>query len=227
MPILCWTCGVPCENRQELTEHMKVAHEAGRDYITCPACGDIIIDLIIHWSARHGSDPLPAGAQLRVSQTPLDMRHQYQKDQQKKSKRHFKDGYFPSQKNGKPMHYRSGWERTIYTILEKAFSVKRYEVEPFAIRYQWMAVKRRYFPDLRVTFIDGSQIIVEIKPMDQCPNADGTTDNDIQALNEAKWQAAIDYCNNNGMQFIVWTENAIRQLSRLPPERLTKTELCK
>lgn len=226
MTVLCWTCGVECTNREELGVHMLEAHEADADYIKCPQCCEPVVDLLLHWETAHAAVALPGGVALRASKAPSDFRRRWLR--QKRRSQKFKEGFFPSPKNGgRQLHYRSGWERTVYKILEGAFSVARYEPEPFPIHYRWQGLQRRYWPDIRVTFIDGTSVIVEIKPLAQCPDPDGGCDTPVQALNEAKWQAAEAWCRSHGTQFIVWTENAIKRFSRMPGDRLTKDELLR
>jgi DNA-directed RNA polymerase subunit RPC12/RpoP len=228
MPHVCWICGDEAPNKEELLDHMHEAHKEGSDYLRCPECNLFLKDLIVHYQCMHPGLPLPTGVPLRVQTKLIDRNDLWRKEQRKKKKRsRFKQGFFESTKNGKQLHYRSGWEKEVYKILERAFSVKSYKGEPFAIPYMVRGLKKNYWPDILVKFTDDTILLVEVKPLSQCPDKDGICDNFEQTKNDAKWQAAEKLCQKRGWFFVVWTERAIKQLSRLESNRLTRSELLK
>lgn len=228
MPHVCWICGDEATNREELFDHMHDSHEEGVDFLRCPLCNVFVKDMIVHYQCSHVGAELPIGSMLRVQTKLIDRNDLWRKEARKKKKRsRFKQGFFESTKNDKQMHYRSGWEKEVYKILERAFSVKSYKVEPFAISYSLRGMKKNYWPDIMVQFTDDTVLLIEVKPLAQCPNQDGTCENFEQTKNDAKWLAAETLCQKRGWYFAVWTERAIKQLSRLDSNKLTRTELLR
>jgi hypothetical protein len=207
---------------------MHQEHDEGIDFIRCPQCGTFVKDMVVHYQCSHPGLELPIGIQLRIQSKIVDRACLWRKEQRKNKKRgRFKNGFFDSVKNGKQMHYRSSWEKEVYKILERAFSVKAYKVEPFAIPYEIRGLKRNYWPDIMVKFTDDTSLLIEVKPLSQCPDKDGICENFEQTKNDAKWQAAENICKKRGWFFAVWTERAIKQLSRLEANKLTRSELLK
>jgi len=226
MPHVCWVCGEEATNRNELFDHMHQTHEEGVDFVRCPECSTFVKDMIVHYQCTHPGLELPVGVPLRVQSKIIDRADLWRKEQRKKKKRgRFKSGFFDSTKNGKQMHYRSSWEKEVYKILERAFSVKAYKVEPFSIPYTIRGLKKNYWPDIMVKFTDDTVLLIEVKPLSQCPDKDGVCENFEQTKNDAKWQAAETMCSKRGWFFAVWTERAIKQLSRLDSNKLTRAEL--
>ena len=71
---------------------------------------------------------------------------------------------YVSAKTGRKVLYRSAWELCYYLHLEYRNDVVDYAVEPFSIKYEAVDGKtRRYVPDVKVVFEDGSVVLVEIK----------------------------------------------------------------
>ena len=81
--------------------------------------------------------------------------------------------------------------------------------------------RHRYFPDfyIKVRQADGStkKIIIEVKPKKQCgppPIPKKKTKrfiNEVRTwgVNKAKWEAAIEWCNDRGMEFKILTEDHV------------------
>lgn len=202
---------------------MKTSHVEGTDFLLCPVCGDVVLDMVIHFGAMHQDTPMPPGA-MRISSSK-DYKLAWRKRQ--RSHKKFKEGFFQSAKNGCEIHFRSGWEETVYKLLERSFAVKAYQGEPFPIPYFFGGTRRNYWPDVLVIFTDESRMIIEIKPMAQCPTPDGVCENATQSMNDAKWLAAENYCKIRQWQFVVWTENAIKRLCKMRAESLSKDELTR
>ena len=64
--------------------------------------------------------------------------------------------------------------------------VKKYQVEPCIIPYEFKNVTRYYLPDLRIVYTDGTSELVEIKPEGKHFRND--------PKNIAKWKAARQWC---------------------------------
>lgn len=74
-----------------------------------------------------------------------------------------KKGVYKSSKAG-TIRYRSSYELIIYQRLDADINVATYECEPFTIKYKYGDAMKNYIPDLFITYTDGSQKLVEIKP---------------------------------------------------------------
>jgi hypothetical protein len=74
--------------------------------------------------------------------------------------------------------------------------VKNYEIEILSIPYIYKGIKRKYFPDILVTYHDFTQEIIEIKPYYLL--------NDKK--NKVKFETAQKFATNNKMKYSVWTE---------------------
>ncbi len=98
---------------------------------------------------------------------------------------HCISGEFYSKKNKKSLHYRSQLELNWYKVLEKQTKVKKYQVEPCIIPYEFEGSTHHYLPDLRIVYTDGSSELVEIKPESEF--------NDPK--NQAKWIVATEWCS--------------------------------
>jgi hypothetical protein len=118
---------------------------------------------------------------------------------------------------------RSNLERSVFKFLDTNSSVKRWSSEEVVVKY-WSPVddrERRYFIDLYVELIDGTKLLVEIKPQSQTsppsPPKKATPQNierfrGEQATwitNRCKWKAAEDYAFSIGARFVVWTESSM------------------
>lgn len=91
------------------------------------------------------------------------------------------------------VRYKSGMELEFYLMLDKNDSILTYQYEPVLIHYQYKGELRTYAPDLLITYIDGSQKLVEIKPEYLL----------LDPQNQAKFTAAQSLYEN----FEIWTES--------------------
>ena len=148
----CFVCGILLPSKPEFVDHVRTNHEEGREYIVCPMehCKFPVRDLRAHYKFAHSHTTPPNNMQMRCAiwKDPKDPR-------KKKKKIGFEEGYFPSAKNRKRLHYRSSWEREVYETLEKMDDVVRFEVEPLVIEYWFNGENLNYLPDLKVHFRDG------------------------------------------------------------------------
>lgn len=112
----------------------------------------------------------------------------------------FSKGSYYSKKMKREIPFRSSWEEQVYKILDKDENIISYIEEPLTINYYFNEkYKRHYIPDLLVTYKDGKQKIIEIKP-EFFTTAE---------KNKAKFKAAREFCNNKKWLFEVWTEKTI------------------
>lgn len=199
---VCFVCGVPFDIYQDFSSHVKETHEEGREWVKCPLarCQAPVRDVRLHYRVKHPSEKPPTQGQMRA----LIWSDQKQPSKKKK-KMQFAEGYITSQKNGGTnMHYRSSWERDVYMCLEHCDDVLGYKVESFPVEYYWKGRRKRYFPDLFVSFKDGHHEVWEIKPSNQKQ----------MELNKAKWLACEGYCEARKWTFKIVTEEEIRQLKQ-------------
>jgi len=108
-------------------------------------------------------------------------------------------GHHDSPKSGS-IFYRSSYERIAYQRLDNDQAVAAYRPEPFTIKYQNAEGKtRRYRPDILINMVDGSIVLVEIKPEWQIDNP----------KNKLKFEAGKQYAARKGWVFEVWTETEL------------------
>ena len=130
----------------------------------------------------------------------------------------------PKKYRGDPSQviYRSLWERKLMVYCDRNNKVVEWGSEEVIIPY--MSPKdgklHRYFPDfyMKVKQWNGThkRFIIEVKPKAQCKepvkNPKRRTKkwfNEVvtYAVNQAKWKSATEYCENQGMEFKVLTED--------------------
>jgi hypothetical protein len=104
-------------------------------------------------------------------------------------------GWYSSPKAGVVL-YRSSWELEAYKLLDSCNTVSFYETEPFSINYLIDGIEKSYFPDILITYFDGYQELVEIKPLFQLKDL----------TNQAKIRSGLDYAFKNSLGFKIWTE---------------------
>lgn len=106
-----------------------------------------------------------------------------------------KRGHHDSPKSGK-VYYRSSYELEVYKQLDAITDVVSYKAEAVSIPYEWNGITRIYLPDLLVCLIDGTELVIEIKPNYQLDDPQ----------NQAKFLAAQAIY---GDRFEVWSEELI------------------
>lgn len=139
----------------------------------------------------------------------------------------YKQGFFnPINKhkykgNAKRIVYRSSWELKLMTNLDKNADVIEWQSEEFSIPYRspTNGRLRRYFPDfLVVRKVNGKTIteLIEVKPAAQTrPPVKSKGRRYIKeaidyAVNQAKWEAAQQFCQSRGFNFVVYTEKELK-----------------
>jgi len=122
--------------------------------------------------------------------------------------------------------YRSLLERSYMVKLDENPNVLEWQSEEIIVPYispidnAW----HRYFPDFWVRFIDIDdnniikQALIELKPKSQCKEPKVQSRKTVKyvrevttwLVNQAKWDAAIEWCKKNNCQFQVLTEEDIK-----------------
>ena len=129
----------------------------------------------------------------------------------------------PSKYRGKPtgIVYRSLWERKFMVYCDTSVSILEWGSEEIIIPYlsPWDGRIHRYFPDfyIKVKQADGTvkKMVIEVKPKVQCKppkEPKRKTKRWMNAVitygvNDAKWKYATEWCENNGMEFKILTED--------------------
>ena len=109
--------------------------------------------------------------------------------------KHYKRGYFYSDKNTKNFYYRSSYELQVFNILENDNTVLKYEYESIYIKYMYNNKIKHYIPDFIIYYNDRT-LILEIKPKRFL--------NDKLVQIKAKY--AREYAIKNNMSFEFWSE---------------------
>lgn len=121
-------------------------------------------------------------------------------------------------KSSNPPIYRSSWEKDVMIALDLNPTVLEWSVEPFPIPYRCPidGKIKNYWPDFLVKSIDiatGKERIelLEIKPEKQVyiQLAKNRKDKIVVFVNQAKWDAAIALCQQNGIEFRLITERQL------------------
>ena len=119
--------------------------------------------------------------------------------------------------------YRSLWERKFMVYCDKNKNILEWGSEEVVVPYRSPIDNRyhRYFPDFYIKVKESTgkitKMIVEIKPLKQCvePKVQKKKTRGYiyevmeYAKNQAKWNAAKEWCLDRGYEFKVLTENEL------------------
>ena len=119
--------------------------------------------------------------------------------------------------------YRSGWEKRVMEYLDDNPNITRWASEEIIIPYISPVDNRphRYYPDFYVEAIardgDTKKMLLEVKPKAQAlppkPQSRQTkrylSEVITYGVNQAKWHAAKDFCEDRGWEFKVITESEL------------------
>ena len=118
--------------------------------------------------------------------------------------------------NTKQIVYRSLLERRFMRYCDLNEDILYWASEELPVRYYNPLDKKyhRYFPDFVVKTVNNDKYMIEIKPSRQAVKPKTPKKKTKSYMresfeyikNQAKWQAAKSYCDDNGMQFKVITE---------------------
>ena len=133
---------------------------------------------------------------------------------------------YPGKYKGDPTNiiYRSLWERKLMVWCDRNESILEWGSEEIVIPYRSPVDGRvhRYFPDfyIRARTRQGGveKFIIEVKPKAQCappkkPQRQTKryiTEVKTYAVNEAKWKAAKEFCDDRMMKFMILTERELK-----------------
>ena len=116
--------------------------------------------------------------------------------------------------------YRSLWERRAFIWCDENPNIISWSSEELAIPYisKIDGKRHRYYPDLKITYKNGSISLVEIKPKRQTkppkPRSRKTKGyiKEVYAYgtNTSKWEYATEYAKDRGWNFEIWTEDTLK-----------------
>jgi hypothetical protein len=126
---------------------------------------------------------------------------------------------------------RSSWERMICIWCDKNDEVEAWASEEAVVQYISPVDRKphRYFIDFAIRFKNGKKLLIEVKPFYQTQKPENTKGkkqktfiNEVKthAINNAKWTAAKKFAEDNGAEFVIWTENELEKLGLKP--KMTK-----
>ena len=129
-----------------------------------------------------------------------------------------------------PIIYRSNLELTVFRWLDNNSKVISWGSESVVIPYycpldgQYNKKLHRYFVDLVVHMLDSNNVshklLIEIKPHKYTqkptitPKKSQSTilyEQTQYVINQAKWEAAHNWCKKNGYKFLIFTEKHIKE----------------
>jgi hypothetical protein len=196
----CFVCGQLFEDWLEYKSHIIDSHEEVREYVLCPLkrCGAPVRDLKLHFKVKHPTEDF--------KKVTGPTRALIWKDHggKKTKKPKFRQGKHFSTKMQKYFTYRSGWEKTVFELLDLDKEVRGYDVEPFQVDYIHKGKTHKYTPDIFVTFEDGHNEVWEIKPQSQSASR----------KNKDKWFFAEEACKIRGWKFLPIMEQQINKLKK-------------
>lgn len=135
----------------------------------------------------------------------------------------------PGKYQGDPNNivFRSSWERRVYAWLDRTENVLSWSSEETPLPYISPVdnKKHRYFPDCTATIKDQNgnvtTYMIEIKPEKFTHPPEPQKKKTVRYINEvkqwgvntAKWNSAINYCNEKGWTFMLLTEKNIPKVN--------------
>lgn len=197
----CFICSLLFNEYDEYKNHILENHEEGTDYIKCPLeyCQVPVRCIRSHFKAKHPHSEIP-----KVNLLKAIVWRDVAPNGKIKKKIKFREGWHDSTKMNKSFYFRSGYEKTVYELLDSWYKVSAYEAEPFQIPYIHEGQQHNYTPDLFISFIDSTIEIWEIKPANQT----------LLEKNQDKWFSAKRACEAKGWGFEVVTEQTIEKLKK-------------
>lgn len=115
-----------------------------------------------------------------------------------------------------PIISRSSWEWDMMRLFDELSTVLSWASEPFPIPYRDPVTgnQKVYIPDFYVVFLENNEPVaklIEIKPLKEAVTlaAKGREDAALVARNNAKWEAAMQWCVRHGAKFEVMDESRV------------------
>ena len=130
----------------------------------------------------------------------------------KKTKKGFLQGIFipknkdkfiivKNKQNGGKIKYRSSWELKFLQWCDNNPNIKKVISEGIKIPYYYKNKLRNYYPDFVILYKD-KKLLIEIKPKNMIMNEQ----------NQAKFNAAKKFAKEKNLDFLILTENELKNL---------------
>jgi hypothetical protein len=107
----------------------------------------------------------------------------------------FAKGMHTSSKTNEQHYYRSSWELALMQSLDEDIEVITWKSEFTRIPYIFEGAKHFYVPDFYVLFKDGTEQLIEVKPVSLRSTP----------KNAAKREVALEYCKEHGWEYVEWS----------------------
>ncbi len=120
--------------------------------------------------------------------------------------------------------YRSLWEKKFMSYCDLTESIYQWQSEEFCIPYRSPLDNKyhRYFPDFFIKYVDAKgqkrTMVIEVKPKKQVKMPEKRPKVRTKAwarsvqlwcVNQAKWEAAKNFCNDRKWEFKIMTEDEL------------------
>lgn len=124
------------------------------------------------------------------------------------------------------VYYRSSWEFSVMMWCDSNPNITQWSSEELVIPYLCPTdnMRHRYFVDFTITFQNGAQYWIELKPEKYTKMPEQSTKKSRTSKkryitevfqyvkNQAKWKAADEFARQKGATFQVWTEKTLESL---------------
>jgi hypothetical protein len=114
-------------------------------------------------------------------------------------------GKFPSRKNGRMVHHEGLLELDAIYLFETSPQVVRFREQPTSIHYPDGAKLRRYTPDFELLLVNGTTVIIEVKPLRFLE----------QENVRQKFDRIEEHLVRSSTRYLILTDQRIRQEPRL------------
>jgi hypothetical protein len=145
---------------------------------------------------------------------------------------HHKGSYLPKNKHKyigdiSDINFRSRWEYLVMRYLDMNPDVKYWSSEETVIKYKCSSdgELHNYSIDFTIKYTNGKVLLVEVKPKNQTILPKPTKGKSkktylSEALafqkNKSKWLSAHEYAQRNNARFVIWTEDYLKNVLKLP-----------
>jgi hypothetical protein len=115
--------------------------------------------------------------------------------------------------------YRSSWELKFMAYLDSNANITFWASEEVKIPYVLNKVRHTYYPDFLIRTVKEQSFLIEVKPKSETQMPKMPQDlTDVKRVNnyktamstyiknQAKWQAARQWCEIRGIEFVILTE---------------------
>ncbi len=115
--------------------------------------------------------------------------------------------------------YRSSWEKRIMAFFDESANVKWWNSEGLIVPYFNPIDKKMhsYFPDFVFMNKNNKVYMIEVKPYKETlpPVKKGRNYRSAAityVINQSKWKQAMEFCEKQNWQFVVWTEKEMKKM---------------